>query len=513
MLDRSERSRWAPLRSRSRDAHARGVVDVPRSLLPSDAQPEAHTPPVTWISHPRLSGEALLPTKGWIDRRPRFMVPFAVFIIGTLYLADYPTTRLALLVADFFALEAFVYIGVRQAVCSGHHKVAMSGLTANVGVLFFMMLSVALSGGIHSPFAVLLPLPIVGPVLFYGRSRQTVITLCVLLLGILGISLLPEAIRGPMIPEPYGLVLRTGALLFAVLITVSSLTDLTEAARQSTKQLDDMREDLMQQSLERTRSLEAVSARVAHDLKNPLSAVKALAQLLGRSACDDRSKERLDVIYREISSMETIITQYLSFSRPLQDLKLERFELGQVVESVFAVMEARASEAGVTLARSGGQAFVRADPRRLKEVFLNLVSNAIEATPSGGRVFVEVRASKEHSEVVVVDDGKGMSPDELARVGTPYFTTRAKGTGLGVVLAKTVVEQHGGKLEYESEKGRGTKATVRLPIEACCVPGSFPLPDSRSALPALDCPFGGPLKDAPDGAGLRALAKLGAQTE
>ncbi|MCK6544641.1 HAMP domain-containing histidine kinase [Myxococcota bacterium] len=491
------------------------MVDVPRNLLTSDAEPDLQSAPVTWLSKQRLTGEPLLPTKGWIDRRPLFMVPFAIFMIGTLYLAEYPATRLALLIGNFCALEAFVYVGVRRAVCTGQHKVAMSGLAANIGVLFFMMLGVVLSGGIHSPFAVLIPLPIVGPVLFYGRSRQTVVTLLVLVLGILAISVLPEAVRGPIVAEPYGYLLKTGSLLFAVLITVSSLTDLTEAARRSTKQLDDMREDLLQQSLERTRSLESVSARVAHDLKNPLSAVKALAQLLGRSACDERSRERLDVIYREISSMETIITQYLSFTRPLQDLKIERFDLGGVVDSVLAVMEARASEAGVTLARTPGQAFVRADPRRLKEVFLNLVSNAIEATPSGGRVLVEVRPAKEHSEVVVVDDGKGMSPDELARVGTPYFTTRAKGTGLGVVLAKTVVEQHGGKLEYESEKGRGTKAIVRLPIEACCAPGSFPLPDSRGELPATEvsCPFGGALKGSDQGAGLRAIAKLGAQTE
>lgn len=106
---------------------------------------------------------------------------------------------------------------------------------------------------------------------------------------------------------------------------------------------------------------------------------------------------------------------------------------------------------------------VEADPRRLTEALLNLVANAIEATPPGGEVVVEVRPAGDQAEIVVRDTGRGMPADTLKRIGTPFFTTRDDGTGLGVVLARSVIAQHGGSLRYESEPGRGTRVKVTLP--------------------------------------------------
>jgi signal transduction histidine kinase len=112
---------------------------------------------------------------------------------------------------------------------------------------------------------------------------------------------------------------------------------------------------------------------------------------------------------------------------------------------------------------SRGDATIEADPRRIREAILNLIANAIEATPRGGEVIVEVRAVDESVQVVVRDTGHGMPQDTLRRLGTPFFTTRDEGTGLGVVLARSVVAQHGGSLRYDSEPGRGTTASITLP--------------------------------------------------
>jgi signal transduction histidine kinase len=131
------------------------------------------------------------------------------------------------------------------------------------------------------------------------------------------------------------------------------------------------------------------------------------------------------------------------------------------VESL-AVLSARADHAAVALS-SRGDATVEADPRRIREAVLNLVANAIEATQAGGEVVVAVRRAGDVAEIVVRDSGRGMSPETLRRLGTPFFTTRDEGTGLGVVLARSVVAQHGGTLTYDSEPGRGTTATIVLP--------------------------------------------------
>jgi signal transduction histidine kinase len=126
------------------------------------------------------------------------------------------------------------------------------------------------------------------------------------------------------------------------------------------------------------------------------------------------------------------------------------------------VLAARADDARVRL-YSEGDATVLADPRRLKEALLNLVANAIEATPPGGEVAVEVRPAREETEIVIRDTGRGMAAETLRRIGTPFFTTRDDGTGLGVVLARSMIAQHGGSLRYESAPGKGTSVRVTLP--------------------------------------------------
>jgi signal transduction histidine kinase len=103
------------------------------------------------------------------------------------------------------------------------------------------------------------------------------------------------------------------------------------------------------------------------------------------------------------------------------------------------------------------------DPRRIREVVVNLVANAIDATPPGGDVVVEVRRAGDAIEIAVRDTGHGMPQEMLRRLGTPFFTTRDDGTGLGIVLARSVVAQHGGSLRYDSEPGKGTTASITLP--------------------------------------------------
>jgi two-component system, NtrC family, sensor histidine kinase HydH len=127
------------------------------------------------------------------------------------------------------------------------------------------------------------------------------------------------------------------------------------------------------------------------------------------------------------------------------------------------VLSARADAARVRLS-SRGDALVEGDRRRLEEALLNLVANAIEATPPGGEVAVEVRSCADQVEILVRDTGRGIPPEALPRLGTPFFTTREEGTGLGVALARSVIGLHGGSLRYESEPGKGTTVTARLPL-------------------------------------------------
>ena len=234
------------------------------------------------------------------------------------------------------------------------------------------------------------------------------------------------------------------------------------AAREERAQLGRPGEERPSEALARAQDRADIGAKVAHEIKNPLTGVKALVQLGLRNPAETPSHRRLAIIEREVTRMQEMLRSYLSFTRSLQAVARARVDLGALVSDTLLVLSARAEDARVRL-HANGDATVEADPRLLQEALLNLVANAIEATPPGGQVVVEVRLEGDETEIAIRDTGRGMPPETLRRLGSPYFTTREDGTGLGVMLARSVVAQHGGTLQYESEPGRGTTVKARLP--------------------------------------------------
>lgn len=217
--------------------------------------------------------------------------------------------------------------------------------------------------------------------------------------------------------------------------------------------------------------LELLGVAVAHELKNPLTAMKALVQLGLRSPAEAASHERLALVEREIARMQEIVRGMLASQGASARLQRgpvrTRVALARLVSETLLALSARARCAGVRLG-ARGDAVVEADRLRLGEALLNLVANAIEATPPGGEVLVEVRGGATGVEILVRDTGRGMTPEVVRRVGTPFFTTREEGSGLGVALARAAIAAHGGVLRYESAPGKGTTARATLPRDGTC---------------------------------------------
>jgi signal transduction histidine kinase len=226
------------------------------------------------------------------------------------------------------------------------------------------------------------------------------------------------------------------------------------------------------------RRLQSVGAKVAHELKNPLASIKGLCQLVSRTPDSERTQERLAVVASEIARMEAILGEYLSFSRPLEDIEPQSIELQTLARDVLDVLDGRAINGGVKLSLEGSAPNVHGDPRRLKEALINIVSNAIEATPQGGTVALRIRNGAGQVVLEVKDSGRGIAPENLERLGRSFFTTREEGTGLGVVLAQGVINQHGGTLAYTSAVGKGTTATITLPADRVATPE----PSARAAM-------------------------------
>jgi signal transduction histidine kinase len=399
-----------------------------------------------------------------------------VVVIGALVAAKYPTSRIVVVGIGYGI--SFVYQLVEAARARRTGVDERSLFVSHLILLTLQASSLAATGGMDSPLWPALLGHSLGTLNIFGKSRESTITILYTCALTIGVALLPDAIRGPTIAAPFHTALAAWTILFTLFLLRTSAFALGDAFRRTEATLDKMREDVIVAATERAKSLEGIGSKVAHELKNPLSAIKGLVQLLKRGASDDKSRERLGVICSEVTRMEGILRDYLSFSRPLEDLKPQPVELGALADDVCSVLEARAEVAGISLQRSGGAARVLGDPRRLKEALLNFVSNAIEATPRLGAVEVAIAIdSGNDARIEIRDTGKGMSVEELARVGTPFFTTREGGTGLGVVLARAVIEQHGGDVTYASDAGRGTRVTVRLPAK----PASEPPDPARRA--------------------------------
>jgi signal transduction histidine kinase len=400
-------------------------------------------------------------------------------VVGVMWHAGYPSWRIAGLVILYAAFAASHRLLIRPVRESGRIETAF--IYMSVIAQLMVVGSAALTGGLFSPFLPSLVLPSIVSLLFFGPypvARWTAVANGLL---ILGMSVLPHSITGDALPVDHYTILTLltiGWNLFMLHLMVGKLTAMSNRAGNS---MAFLREERVSEAIAQLRRLQSVGAKVAHELKNPLASVKGLCQLVARTPESERTQERLAVVASEISRMETILHEYLSFSRPLEDLKPETLDLSVLARDVLDVLAGRADQAGVTIELDGAAATVQGDPRRLKEALINLVSNAIEATPTGGHVALRVRESTAGITLEVRDTGRGISAEDLERLGTSFFTTRPNGTGLGVVLAQGVINQHGGTLGYQSTVGHGTTATIQFPAKPSAQ-SPAPEPAPRAAM-------------------------------
>jgi len=197
--------------------------------------------------------------------------------------------------------------------------------------------------------------------------------------------------------------------------------------------------------------------------------------LLGKFTEADDRHEALERILKEGERVNQIIEDILLISRPPR-LNLASCDVTALLDILVAEYRDRASAKGVEILTdyAPGLLEVRGDKRRLEQAFSNLVVNAIEAMPNGGQLTVAVRGpvsavragdgEAEFAEVEIGDSGVGISEEELHKIVEPFYTTKARGTGLGLPIAQRIIEAHEGELRIESREGEGTKVTVRLPV-------------------------------------------------
>jgi len=231
----------------------------------------------------------------------------------------------------------------------------------------------------------------------------------------------------------------------------------------------------MEEELIRAAKLAAVgklSAGLAHEIRNPLTSIKGSAELLGDDFPDGHpKKELLDTLVREADRLNGVLTRFLSFARPLPIDKRTFHPIEPIEEVVGLLTDRRGTEETEIVVHPPGEDIpeIEGDPERLRQVFLNVLLNAVQACGDrGGRVEIRFvrEVGPERLRVEFDDSGSGFAVEALDNLFTPFFTTRSDGTGLGLAISHRIVESHGGRIIVVDGPGGGARVVVELPIRA-----------------------------------------------
>ena len=208
-----------------------------------------------------------------------------------------------------------------------------------------------------------------------------------------------------------------------------------------------------------------MAAEIAHQMRTPLGGLELFASILGREVSGDPNLERLvEHILGGVKQVNHLITNYLTFARPPR-LAKERIALDRLVDEALTAADRRLAEGGLTVERryADPAPMVEADPQRMAQVFLGVILNAIEASPNGGRLVVEVSASGARARVTFKDTGSGVAAGDLDQIFSPFYTTKNQCLGLGLAVSHQIVDAHQGLIQVKSRPGRGAAVTLVLP--------------------------------------------------
>jgi signal transduction histidine kinase len=249
---------------------------------------------------------------------------------------------------------------------------------------------------------------------------------------------------------------------------VSSLLPQAGIALENALLFKEQRERFRRMSrADRLATIGELAAGAAHEIRNPLTAIRSSLQYLESKNPDETTRKLLSSALQETARINEIVSALMAFSRPTEIVR-ERHDLLPTLEESLDLVsfQARTQKVEVRRIFPEGPLFVLGDKSQLKQLFLNLFLNAVQAMPAGGTLTVEaLRKDGPKAVVAVADSGEGIPEENLDRIFDPFFTTKKSGTGLGLSICYNIVKLHGGEIEVKSRAGQGATILVSLPLE------------------------------------------------
>ncbi|EDL65424.1 sporulation kinase B [Bacillus sp. SG-1] len=219
------------------------------------------------------------------------------------------------------------------------------------------------------------------------------------------------------------------------------------------------------QNAERLKTTGQLAAAVAHEIRNPLTVVKGFLQYyVEDNELNKQYKRNFSLMIDELDTAEHVISQFLSIAKPEKESNLSRVEVQVVLDDVTELLKSYGllHDNHIDL-QVQEECYVFANSIEFKQLLINLIKNAIEASPHGSTVLVKAEKKKDRVEIIVEDKGQGMSKEEISLLGTPFYSLKSRGTGLGLMICYNIVEKYNGTIQFTSQLGVGTTVTLRFP--------------------------------------------------
>ncbi|MEK4632016.1 MULTISPECIES: PAS domain-containing protein [Bacillus] len=206
-----------------------------------------------------------------------------------------------------------------------------------------------------------------------------------------------------------------------------------------------------------------LAAGIAHEIRNPLTAIKGFLQLMKPTM--EENEHYFEIVFSELSRIELILSELLMLAKPQQNAVKERVNLKKIISEVTALLETQANLKGIFIKTDyeHDSMYINGDQNQLKQVFINLIKNAIESMPDGGTVHILMTEDEYSVNVTVKDEGDGIPENVLKRIGEPFLTTKEKGTGLGLMVTFNLIKNHQGAIQVDSKPDRGTAFHITFP--------------------------------------------------
>jgi PAS domain S-box-containing protein len=206
-----------------------------------------------------------------------------------------------------------------------------------------------------------------------------------------------------------------------------------------------------------------LAAGIAHEIRNPLTSVKGFLQLIKSGTVHEKY---IDIMSDELNKVEIILSELLMLAKP-QAVTYRPYDIGNVMIDVITLLKKQAllNNTNLLFSSSNQKVIVNCDQVQMKQVFINFIKNSIEALPTGGRIEITLRQENDKAVIDIADNGHGIPEDKLKQVGQPFYTTKDKGTGLGLMVSFNIIDNHQGMVSLKSKVNKGTRFTITLPVQ------------------------------------------------